>query len=127
MRALNNLVFRLLIRRHPIDPIPTRQHGPKARPGERKCVAGVKGLIAGLRRQRRPLGHVTIQQGGALNLLFVPGREIARKDERLFEMGLDGGVDGERVDDVHCCVFDGAEDERGPDDVPLRGRAGAVG
>lgn len=126
MRALDDFILRLGIRRHPIDAIPARQHRPEARPGKRKRVAGIKRLVRGCRRQGGPLGHIAIQHRGALDLLLVPGGEVAREDKRQVAVGLDGGVDGERIEEVHGGVLDGAEDEGGADDGPVRGRLGAV-
>jgi len=126
MRALNNLIRGLRIRQDPTDAVPARQHRPKPTPGKRKGVPGIEGLVRGGGRQGRPLGHVAVQHRRALDLLFVPGRQVAGEDERLLPVRLHGGVDGERVHEVHGRVLDGAEDEGRPDHVPLRGRRRAV-
>ncbi len=126
MRTLHNAILGLGIRRDPINTIPARQHRPEPPPRKRKRIPGIKRLVRRRGRQRRPLGHVPVQHRRALDLLLVPRRKVAREDDRALAVRLHGGVDGERVDEVHGGVLHGAEDEGGADDVPVRACLGAM-
>lgn len=121
MRALHDFILGIGVRRHPRNPIPARQHGPEAAPGEGKRIADVKGLPRSAGRQGRPLRHITVQHRAAHDDLLIPSGEVAREDERLVQVRLHGGVDGQRVEEVHGGVADGAEDEGGAEDGEVRG------
>jgi len=69
----------------------------------------VEGLIRGLVAEHHPLFEVGVHHGGTLDLLPVPGTEVAGKTDRLLQMSLYRGVYPKADKMVKRAVGDGSD------------------